>query len=131
MRRALALALSLAASCRCPKGEPVPPPTPRADDEVKPAFVGTPKQIDPAARALCDALHALPAERKAACCGGTAGFQFSSECARTLSLALEAKSVELFAAEACTRELNRQYEGCGWVGPNTLPLPAACEGVAV
>lgn len=121
----------------CKRDTPPPGPSPsppaaenkRADTDVKPAFDGVPKQVDPGAQALCDALHALPAERKAACCKKGAEVNFAGECARVLSLALEAKTVTLGDPAPCVKEMTALHAGCGWVGPNAVELPASCRGV--
>lgn len=105
--------------------------TARADVDVKPAFDGAPRQIDPKVAALCEALHQMPAERKAACCRGQTAAHFGGECGRVLALALEQGTVALQNSEACVRDLVKSHQGCGWVGPNEVPVPASCQGVVV
>jgi hypothetical protein len=120
------LLLVILGSC---KDKPVDQPKRAPDDDVKPAFEGTPRSVPPPVAALCRALHQLPVERKAACCHTSAGAHFASECARVLSLALEAGTVQLQGVEACVKSLEAQHDGCGWVGPNEAPLPATCSAL--
>ena len=103
--------------------------TPRADVDVKPAFDGAPRQIDAKVAALCEALHQMPAERKAACCRGQTAAHFGGECARVVALALEQGTLQLQHPEACVKDLVASHQGCGWVGPNAQPLPASCVGL--
>jgi hypothetical protein len=86
---------------------------------------------DPLAARLCDALHALPARRKAACGGGPPGFHPASECARTLSFALRAGAVTLAGADVdrCAAAMEAALQGCDWVKPLSPPPPPACEGI--
>jgi hypothetical protein len=85
----------------------------------------------PLAARLCDVLHALPAKRRAACCGGPAGFHPASECARTLSFALRSGAVTLASADvdSCVEAAERSLQGCDWVTSLSPPPPAACEGI--
>ena len=145
----LAAVLSLGEACsRDPSGSAAPgasasaPATsasaPRAggsgrapDEEVKPVYPITADPPDPLAQRVCDALHALPAQRKAACRGGAPGFHAGSECARTLSFALRSGAVKVAGedAERCAQAMERSLEGCGWAGGLT-PAPAGeCEGI--
>jgi hypothetical protein len=83
---------------------------------------------DPVARRLCDALHALPARRKAECCGASAE-SLADLCASevTASLRRGAVTVDGAAVDRCGAETARDLEGCGWVAPQPPPLPAACR----
>jgi hypothetical protein len=85
----------------------------------------------PLAQRFCEALHELPVKRKAECCGGTPGFSITSECVRTLSFALQERSVTLDPADVdrCVEALNKTYEGCDWIGPNPQYVPDACRGI--
>src|SRR5687768_5167046 len=62
-------------------------------DDVRPVYPVDDQPPVPLAVRLCTAIHELPAKRKAECCKGPAAPTLSSECARTLSSALRAKSV--------------------------------------
>lgn len=123
------IGLLFAAACQCREPTKAPATAPSSGDEVKPTFADKPAQVLPEAKALCDALHTLPAERKAACCSRAAGVHFADECARTLSLAVEGKGVVLSPADSCVAELKKLYSGCDWVGPNAPELPAACANL--
>jgi hypothetical protein len=87
--------------------------------------------VDPRAARLCQALYAQPEQRRATCCGSTPGVVLTDTCTRTLSSALESKSLVLEAAplEACTAALGRAYGGCDWVGPFGPPFPKECQGL--
>ncbi len=102
-----------------------------AGDEIAPVYPKAEGEPDPLAARLCEALHALPARRKAACCGGGAGFHAGAECARALSFAARAKAVTLSADEVsrCVEAMGRSLEGCDWVSPLAAPVPPACEGI--
>ena len=127
--RHFVLFLLLFAACKC---KPTPSPveeTASTGEDVKPAFEGTPKQFDQKAKELCEVLHRLPAVRRAACCDSTPRADFSEECSRVLSLALEQKTVALSGQDVCARELAAAYQGCDWVGPTDLELPPSCRSV--
>ncbi|WP_437732287.1 hypothetical protein [Sorangium sp. So ce1335] len=113
-------ASSPASAGDAPAGDAIAPVYPRAD--------GAP---EPLAARLCEALHALPARRKAACCGGAAGFHAAAECARALSSAARAKAVTLAPEDVarCVEAMERSLEGCDWVAPIAAPVPPACEGI--
>jgi hypothetical protein len=85
---------------------------------------------DPLARRLCDALHALPAERKNQCCG-TGSSHLANVCSEELSVSLRTGAVGLDAAaiDRCAAETSRQLEGCDWVTPLAPSLPEACQGL--
>ncbi len=129
--RALALLLLLTFA-GCKEKAPAPPAAAsdtRAEADVRPAFEGSPRQVPAAVAALCEALHQMPAERKAACCGASPAQHFGGECARVLSLALEQGTVSLEGSEGCVKALVMQHQGCGWVGPNEVELPESCARV--
>lgn len=139
MRRALpALTLLAAGLLGCPRKEEAPPPAPEAAKPargeasgVAPVYPSEVKEIPPGVRALCEALHRLPAERKAACCDTTPGIIVTDECIRNLTGALGQGGValDLPAVRTCTTAIAAQLEGCEWVGPHQPPLPGACTGV--
>lgn len=150
-RRILLLfALSLSSACgRCDSEKPAPTaasavvsaaPAPsessapvegRGGDDVEPVYPKTSGPPDPLAEKLCAALHDVPTKRRAACCSQAVGFSLVSECVRTLSHALRDKSVSLdiAAVDACVSAMNTAHEGCDWVAPANVPLPAACDGI--
>lgn len=123
----LLLVIAVFSGCTCKKAEPPAPD--RVSDDVRPAFEGDPKLLDGRAVKLCNALHQLPAERRATCCQRAPQVHFGNECARVVSLALEAKTIELAGVDACLAALTAAYDGCDWVGPNEVPLPSACTEV--
>ncbi|WP_437810354.1 hypothetical protein [Sorangium sp. So ce1078] len=102
-----------------------------AGDEIAPVYPKAEGAPEPLAARLCEALHALPARRKAACCGGGAGFHAGAECTRALSFAARAKAVTLSADEVgrCVEAMERSLEGCDWISPLAAPVPPACEGI--
>lgn len=122
--------LLLLAACKDKPSAPRPPPE-RLESDVRPAFDGAPRKLDARALALCEALHQLPAQRRAACCQGATPAHFGGECARVLSIALEQGTIELNHAEACVKDQAAAHQGCGWVGPNEVPLPESCAAVVV
>ena len=85
----------------------------------------------PLATRLCEALHAVPARRKAECCGGEAAPFLMTECGRVLGATLHAKSVELeeAAIERCAAAMNDSLTGCDWVTPSAPLAPEACQGL--
>ena len=112
-------------------------PSPGAKSEPEPAapqpvYPRTNEAPDPLARRFCDAIHTLPARRKAECCGGDPSVTLADECARTLSFALRSKAIALDAADVtrCEEAAAKAHEGCDWVTPLSSPVPAACAGVA-
>ncbi|XXY53826.1 hypothetical protein WME91_22075 [Sorangium sp. So ce269] len=110
---------------------PAPPVDGAAGDEVAPVYPRADGAPEPLAARLCEALHALPARRKAACCGGGVGFHAAAECARALSFAVRARAVTLSSDEVtrCVEAMDRSLEGCDWVSPLAAPVPPACEGI--
>jgi len=149
-RSSLLLVLSMSAACgRCDSEKPAPtaPSTvisaapvasespesgvKRGSEDVEPVYPKTAGPADPLAEKLCAALHDVPNKRRAECCQSTQGFSLTSECVRILSHALRDKSVSLdgAAVDSCVAQSNAAYEGCDWVGPTNVSLPAACEGI--
>ena len=104
---------------------------------MSPVYSGTVSSPDPGAVKLCEALHLLPDQRLAECCGGAGGSAarrtLADQCTRVLSLALRGGKVTLDAGRtaACLEAQSAALQGCGWVGPAQTPLPAACQGLAV
>ncbi|WP_437276989.1 hypothetical protein WME90_37950 [Sorangium sp. So ce375] len=102
-----------------------------AGDEIAPVYGKAEGAPEPLAARLCEALHALPARRKTACCGGAAGFHAAAECARALSLAVRTRAVTLSNDDVgrCVEAMERSVDGCDWVSPLAAPVPPACEGI--
>jgi hypothetical protein len=113
-----------------PTGERLP--LPPASEETKPVY--PPTLIGPesaqAAR-FCQALHALPAQRRADCCGGPADPMLLSDCVRVVTYAERSGAVQIDAAAlaACEQGQAQVHPGCDWVGPWPVELPAACRQV--
>jgi hypothetical protein len=86
---------------------------------------------DPLAQRFCDALHALPAARKAECCGGGSSTGLAGECTRVLSEAVRKGAVQLdrAAVDRCAQSRQRELAGCGWVRPQPPSPPEACRTV--
>lgn len=126
----LLLALLVPASAlplACKRGAPE---RPAVDDSVQPVY---PLEIAPApiALELCDALDELPAKRRAECCGAAPARTVTSECVRMLSgaISFHAVTLEPGAVDRCAADLATRYDGCDWVGPASMSLPASCEGL--
>ena len=83
----------------------------------------------PVARELCDALHAIPAERAAACCGTRPDDGLRDQCVRALSASLRDGAVELDEASVatCRADTERALAGCDWVTPSEPLAPPACQ----
>ncbi|WP_437588087.1 hypothetical protein [Sorangium sp. So ce1000] len=110
---------------------PTWPADSQAVDGIAPVYGKADGPPDPLAARLCEALHALPARRKAACCGGAAGFHAAADCARALSLAVRTRAVTLSTEDVgrCVEAMERSLDGCDWVSPLAAPVPPACEGI--
>lgn len=86
------------------------------------------------ARMLCDALHLLPAQRRAACCPDplaeiSADAQAAADvCAAELSAAVAGGGVVLddTALTTCLEARDQQLAGCAWVGLSPPPRPVPC-----
>jgi hypothetical protein len=146
--RSLGLGLLLGlSSAACKKTEPaaapasapaiVPGKVKRPDTvetTIKPVYGTEGVKPQPAAEALCDALHLVPAENEGRCCQRpvTAGKLIREQCVRTLSQALSDGSVRVgdAAITACREALVAQHSSCAWIGgPWTPPMPEACLGL--
>ncbi|MBY0279051.1 hypothetical protein K2Z84_27275, partial [Candidatus Binatia bacterium] len=83
-------------------------------------------------RSLCDALHALPDTRRAACCAGTPnGGGLADACVRALDDALARNAITLDADDVkrCVADAARELDGCDWVTPQAPRLPGSCRGI--
>ena len=81
---------------------------------------------DALTRKLCDALFDLPSRRRADCCHKAPAREPS--CLVLLGSAVRAQAVTLKAEEvdACSAAMEKQFEGCDWVGPNHPAIAEAC-----
>jgi hypothetical protein len=100
----------------------------KSRDDVSPVYAQnvTP---DPVAQRTCHALHAIHAERRAACCGGAPGPNLAeSECVKMLSQSLQSKAVKIDDAKltACEAAQKKQYDGCDWPSLDDNLPAAAC-----
>jgi hypothetical protein len=112
-------------------GPPGPPPaTRRADEGVRPVYAAQGPSDVRAAR-LCQALHGLPEERRATCCGARPGLALTDACIGVVSAALGGGALLLDSArlDACIGALERAYGGCAWVGPFGPTFPTECHGL--
>jgi len=129
--------LALWSGCKCGQegGAPVAKPAPQAEqreeDDVRPVYPMQAGAPSPLAQRLCEAIQELPAKRRASCCESTPGLLLTGECVRMLSAALASGAVKLEASavDACVQAMEQAHQGCDWIGPGTLPTPAACLGL--
>lgn len=139
--RYVSLAVMLAAGCKNEREkkpvtfEPVDttksgPGETLYDTNVKPVYPSDAK-ADPLAERLCAALHTVPVTRRAECCNSKPAVVLTSECVRNLSGALALKAVRLDEAKvaACEAAMQKDLEGCDWVGGLNREPPAACLGL--
>ena len=84
------------------------------------------------ARLLCDALHLLPAQRRAECCPRSSAdpqAQAAADtCAADLSAAVASGGVVLDDERltTCIAAREQHLAGCAWVGPLPPPRPVPC-----
>lgn len=127
-RRLVVIAALMVAGARSGAAGQKPEPAPTSKPRVarKPAAAAGDEAL---ARRLCDALHALPAKRKQACCG--AGASLATVCTQELTAAVGRGTVVLGAAavDRCAAAAAKQFEGCGWVTALQPELPQACRGL--
>lgn len=92
---------------------------------------GAPENQPALAKKLCEALHLLPAQRKAQCCGTQPQRPLLDECARTVAHSLDSRSLELTpsAVEACVTSMQAALTGCDWVTPSQPLTPPACQAL--
>jgi hypothetical protein len=124
-----------------PAIEPAPAPPVAARPAPAEAVVARPvygEQVPeiPQVRALCEALHVLPEERRGACCRSSSdprARELADACTQSFSAALSAGGVILRddVTDACITALHVATTGCDWVGPQRPPLPEVCAGVVL
>lgn len=142
MKRVLSAAVVLACIGACSRSQSAAPDAAPAapsasasaeaeEDDVKPVYPLDDAPADPLAQRLCNALHAMPEDRRAACCNDRPGLVVASECVRMLGAALRHKAVSLDAGDVdrCVGALEKAYDGCAWVGPNAVATPQECRGI--
>ncbi len=115
-------------------GEQRPVPPGLVDDEppIKSIY---PDNVapNPLAVTLCNALHALPARRKAECCETKAGLNLTDQCVKMLSAGVAdgALTLDKPGVATCIAEAAKRHEGCEWVGLTLPAPPASCRTVFV
>lgn len=141
--KSLPLLLVVACLAACPKDKPTTTTTATTatPDKDETEIMGGNEAVydaatppDPRAAALCDALYAVPAARRAACCQEATGSSpMVATCTGVLSAALLGKALTLddAKAKACAEAQAKALEGCGWVGVLAPPPPAACAGLFI
>lgn len=129
-----------AASCRSDRGRPSADETlPHASSRLAAASLARESlatgvrenQPLPLAKKLCEALHLLPAQRKAQCCGTPPQRFLLDECVQAVTRSLDSRSVDLDprAVQACVTSVEETLTGCDWVTPGQPLTPAACQAV--
>jgi len=88
-------------------------------------------EAEVSALAFCQALHAVSAERRAACCGRAPERLLLDECTRSVSSSLRAGALSLNAARvaACRTAMQEAVAGCDWVTLGPAPRVGACAGL--
>ncbi|MCB9787621.1 MAG: hypothetical protein H6744_13145 [Deltaproteobacteria bacterium] len=87
---------------------------------------------NPLAARLCEALHTLPARRRAACSERKSlGYLVTGDCTAMLSAALAQGALKLSESSvtACENAMSEAYAGCDWMGPLPASVPTACDGI--
>lgn len=114
--------MGAAASCqRTPEEHAAP----RAKAALK-----NPPEAAREARQLCEALHAYPAARKAACCGRAPEGGLVEQCTLAVQRSLEGGArLDDARLASCKKALERRLTGCAWVTPTHPSLPAECMGI--
>src|SRR5262249_17931085 len=89
--------------------------------------------IAPAVERVCNALSALPRERRAACTGHKPGTALTSECERMLNAAVADGSIALptAAAERCVADQQARYGSCDFTAATALPPLESCSSMAL
>lgn len=127
----LAASVFLPACQSSTQGAAAVEPSPKAAAAAKPLYPSDVGKPDPIAERLCNALEALPLQRRAECCGGAPSTGMSRECVRVLTATLRDGAVQISAGDVdrCHAETMAQLEGCDWVTPLQPAPPAACLGI--
>jgi hypothetical protein len=134
--RVIGLLALLGCACNgCPeKTAPPPPPLAGTADDgsnVRPVYAPPTGPIPALVSRTCRALHLVPKQRKAACCGESLGIEMTGACEQTLASAVADGAVRLEEAKvgACEAAIEERYQGCEWMGPSWQELPPACRGL--
>lgn len=118
---------AVAASSAAPKASD---PYPRAEDDTLPVYRPTNDPPDPLAEKYCDLVHEASERARVSCCPDTTftPFRPTTECVRTLSIALQSGAVTIKdgALDACAKAVDVKK-------PCDAPdiLPDACVGIFV
>jgi hypothetical protein len=128
--------------------EPLGAPTAEAASPTSRAFArasapgsSTPRSVYPSSAGVlapevervCNALAALPRERRAQCSGHKPGLALTSECERMLNAAVGDGSIALppAAADRCVAEQEARYGGCDFTAAVVLPPLASCSSMLI
>jgi hypothetical protein len=99
---------------------------------IKANYDGAKLAPDPRATALCEVLHQVPAERKAACLGakGT-GITLTSMCVQTLTAALQGGKITIDdgAVARCGEAMKAATTDCAFAKQLTPPIPSPCDAI--
>lgn len=100
-------------------------------DEVRPVYPVDHLPPEPLAARYCDAVQDTPRRRRDACCPAIPAFATTSECTRTLSVALRSGAVTLDAGavEACAAAVVAATTGCDWVASTGGASADVCLGI--
>ena len=97
---------------------------------IAPVYELTPNvEADPVTKKACDALFDASSRRLTACC--KAAPSTNRVCPLLLGSAVRAGAAALISQEvdACAAEIEKQLEGCDWIGPHPPALPGACRNL--
>jgi hypothetical protein len=114
-----------------PSAQPVPRDDEGDRDQVQPVYPYDKQPPLPLAERYCNGVKEAVKKRREECCPNTGAFAMTSECIRTLSIALRTGAVKLDEAEleACLGAVKKETEGCDWMTSVGTPTTPACLGV--
>lgn len=100
----------------------------RPPEVQAPLYKAQVTRAHPLAARLCRAIHTLPAERRAACCGLPVGLNAAGLCEAALTDALADGAITIDDAELarCESAMAAAHEGCGWIGPLGTAVAPEC-----
>lgn len=131
----LLLTAALSGCPGCPDRAAAPDAAPSTSEDegnnVQPVYGAAEVKVPPLVARVCQALHRIPKERKAACCGESLGIELTGPCEQALAVASNDGAVTLDEAKvaACEAAISAHYQGCDWMGPQWQELPSACRGL--